>query len=497
MQLATQKHSIWVKLAFFVAASGLAFLFGLISVTANPILIGLAVGLVGGTFLLAIPKKTILLVIALGLATPALLDMVGHGFHRVLWAVSMMALLLFVPGLLNLFSFNPEHKKHIPLFIWLALIFVLYASIVSVMQLHGMGELFGGFKRYFQTFGLLLVLVTLANTKQDFDLWLKLLLIIALLQLPFAIFERFILVPLRGGLAAGGEATDVVAGTMGANIEGGSPNAIMVTFVLIAAAFVFSRWKVGLIETSRAALLAGILLLPLALGETKVVIVILPLLAFVLLRKDIMQEPAKYIPLFMGLIALTFIFAFIYFHFLEDSNILDGVMGIIAYNVEDKLGYGKLLLNRTTVMTFWAKFHSWQEPLSFLFGHGLGSSYGNGFDAGHIARLYPNYGINLTTISTLLWDLGVVGLTMYVSIFLTAWVQISKVWRSTKSTQVKADCMALQAGIALTLFFLIYSDSQVNLLVHELIIAVMLGYAAFLYQQQQVENLHHKSPQYE
>ena len=481
------RNSAWLKLAFFIAASGLAFLFGLISVTANPILIGLAVGLVGGVFFLAIPKKTIWLVIALGLATPALLDMGGHGLHRVLWAVSMMALLLFVPGLLNLFSFNPNQKKHIPLFIWLALVFLLYAVIVSIAQLYGLSEFLTGFKRYFQTFGLLIALVTLANTKQDFDQWLKLLLIIALLQLPFALFERFLLVPLRGGLAAGGEATDIVAGTMGANIEGGSPNAIMVTFVLIAAAFVFSRWKVGLIETSRATLLALILILPLALGETKVVIVMLPILAFVLLRKDIKQQPTKYIPLFIALIALTFVFAFIYFHFLEDSNIVDGLMGILAYNVEEKLGYGKLLLNRTTVMTFWAKFHGWQDPTSFLFGHGLGSSYGNGIDAGHIARLYPNYGINLTTISTLLWDLGIVGLFLYVSIYVTAWVQMSKVWRQSKNNQVKADCIAIQVGISLTLFFLIYSDSQVNLLVHELMIAVMLGYAAFLYQQQQQE----------
>ena len=123
MQIANHTHNIWVKLAFFVAASVLAFIFGLISVTANPIFIGLAVGLVGGTFLLAIPKKTIFLVIALGLATPALLDMIGHGSHRILWAVSMMSLLLWIPALLNLFSFNPQHKKHTPLFIWLLLVF--------------------------------------------------------------------------------------------------------------------------------------------------------------------------------------------------------------------------------------------------------------------------------------------------------------------------------------------------------------------------------------
>ena len=484
MQLATHTYSIWVKLAFFAAASGLAFLFGLISVTANPIFIGLAVGLVGGTFLLAIPKKTIFLVIALGLATPALLDMLGHGFHRMLWAVSMMALLLWVPALLNLFSFNPQYKKHIPLFIWLLLVFVIYALVVTVSQLYGIGELFSGFKRYFQAFGLLLALVTLANTKNDFDFWLKLLLVIALLQLPFAIFERFILVPLRSGI--GSQTTDIVAGTMGANLEGGSPNAIMVTFVLIAFAFVFSRWKAGLIETSRAGLLGAILLLPLVLGETKVVVLMLPLLALVLLRKDIMLQPTKYIPVFGLMLVMTTALAYLYVNVMLESTFDKAITGILRYNIQD-LGYGKMLLNRTTVMTFWAKFHGLQDPISFLFGHGLGSSYGNGFDAGHIARLYPNYGISLTTISTLLWDLGIVGLSIYVSIYLVAWVQISKVWRNTSSAQVKADCLALQAGIALTLFFTIYSESQVNLLAHEIIIAVLLGYAAFLYQQQQRE----------
>ena len=483
MQLATHTYSIWVKLAFFAAASGLAFLFGLISVTANPIFIGLAVGLVGGTFLLAIPKKTIFLVVALGLATPALLDMLGHGFHRMLWAVSMMALLLWVPAVLNLFSFNPQYKKHIPLFIWLLLVFVIYALVVTVSQLYDIGELFSGFKRYFQAFGLLLALVTLANTKNDFDFWLKLLLVIALLQLPFAIFERFILVPVRG---ISGQATDIVAGTMGANLEGGSPNAIMVTFVLIAFAFVFSRWKAGLIETSRAGLLVALLLLPLALGETKVVIVMLPLLALVLLRKDIMLQPTKYIPVFGLMLVMTVALAYLYVYVMLASTFDEAIPGILRYNVQD-VGYGENLLNRTTVMTFWAKFHSLQDPISFLFGHGLGSSYGNGLGAGYIARLYPKYGINLTTVSTLLWDLGIVGLSMYVSIYLVAWVQISKVWRNTSSAQVKADCIALQAGIALTLFFTIYSDSQVNLLVHEIIIAVLLGYAAFLYQQQQRE----------
>lgn len=104
MSLTVQNNSIWTKVLFILIATFLAFVFGMISVTANPVFIGLAVGLVGGIILLTSPKKTIWLVIALGLATPALLDMGGHGLSKILWAVSMMSLLLWLPGLMNLLT---------------------------------------------------------------------------------------------------------------------------------------------------------------------------------------------------------------------------------------------------------------------------------------------------------------------------------------------------------------------------------------------------------
>ena len=494
--LANKSQSIWFKLAFFAVASFLALVFGLISVTNNPVFIGLAVGMVLGIFLLSMPKKIIWLVIVLGLATPALLDMAGHGFSRMLWAISMLALLLWVPGLFYAIRLNPKQEKHVPVFIWVAGFFVIYALFASVINLHSFGEFLGGFKRYFQAFGLMLALATMALTRKDFDAWLKLLLGIALLQLPFALFERFVLVALRGGMAAGGEATDVVAGTMGANLQGGSPNAIMVTFVLIAFAFVFSRWKEKLIDTSRFFLLSFILLTPLVLGETKVVVVMLPILALILLRKDIKKEPLKYLPIFIGLLLMTLALGYVYVYYMLDSNFVEAFKGIVSYNVGN-IGYGKLLLNRTSVMTFWWGLHSWADPITFMLGHGLGSSYGSGQAAGHMAQLYPGYGINLTTISSILWDLGLVGLVLYVSIFIVAWVQVGNLWKKTQSPTIKADCMAIQAGIALTFLFLVYSDSQINLLVHEIIIAAMLGYAAFLYreqyQQQQAEMTSNKS----
>lgn len=487
MQLSNATNQLWFKLALFFTASFLAVLFGMIAITNNPILIGLAVGMILGLFLLASPKISIWLVILLGLGTPALLDMTG--LSRMLWAIAMLAILLWVPGLMHLFSLNPQHKKITPLYIWIAILFAVFALASTALQLHSFSELFGGFKRYFQGFGLMLVLATMPWARADFDRWLKALLAIALLQLPFAIFERFLLVPLRGGIEMlGGQATDVVAGTMGANLKGGSPNSIMVFFVLMAFACVIARWKEKLISTGRACLLSAILLLPLALGETKVVIVLLPMIAILLLMKDIQREPSKFIPILFLLFVLTFALAYLYVYVMLDSTFIDAVEGILRYNIQD-VGYGNLLLNRTTVLTFWAGLHDWSNPMTFLFGHGLGSSYGAGFDAGHMAQLYPKYGINLTTISTLLWDLGMVGLVLYVSILAVAWLQIGRIERQTTDPQMRADSLSIRVGIALCVVFLMYSDSQINLIVHEIIIAVMLGYGAFLYRQHQASQI--------
>lgn len=483
-----RKSSIkWNQLFVFLAASILAFVFGLIAVTNNLVLIGLAIGLVLGVFLLSSPKKTIWLVIGLGLISPALLDMAGPGYSKILWAISTMALLLWVPGILNLFDINAKEKKSIPLFVWAAILFTCVALISTLFKLHTSGEMLGGFKRYFQAFGLMLALATLALTRKDFNQWLKFLLVIALIQLPFSLFERLVLVKERGGFADwGAAATDVVAGTFGANLFTGSPNSIMVIYILMASAFVVSRWKVGVIHLSRMLILVSIILMPIFLGETKIVIVMLPLMAFVLLRKEIWQNPAKYLPVIFAMLIFTALLAFFYVYVLLASNFSDAYVGSMSYNIGN-VGYGEYLLNRTTVMTFWWDLHGSHEPLTFLFGHGLGSSYDSNMNAGHVAQLYVKHGINLTTISTILWDLGLIGLLLYVSIFIIMWVQVGKVWQRTNNIVMKADCLAIQVGIAFTLLFLFYSDSQVNLMAHEIIVAVLIGYAAFLYQEQRRE----------
>ena len=474
--MSNNKH----QLSNFVFAAVLGFcaiFFGLLATTANPIMIGLGVGLVGGVFLMTQPKLTIWLVLALGLSTGAMLSLAGSGFDKMSWAISMMAMLLLLPSGMQLLR-----KPDAPLFIWIAIIFVGQAILATVLQWYSADEFIMGFKRYFQMFGLLLTLATIAITRNDFERWLKLLFGIALLQLPFALYELFVLVPMRGGGNAG-EATDVVAGTMGANLVGGSPNSVMALFILVAFVFVFARWRAGLLATWKMAIFGMLLLAPLTLGETKIVVFMIPLAGMVLLRKDFIKNHFRYLPLLMGLAFVTVVMVYVYVVVVLNSTFADVIDASLKYNVGSQ-GYSRLTyLNRTTVVSFWWAQQGLHDPMGFLFGHGLGSSFGSAGNAGHVAMHYPKAGIGLTTISTLLWDVGVIGFTLYVSLFIAAWRAANRLWHNTLAPVVRADLLAIQSAIALIVLFMPYSDSQVNLMSMEIIVAVVLGYLAYLIRQ--------------
>lgn len=453
---------------------GVAVFFGLLATTANPILIGLAVGLFGGIFLLAAPRVTVWLILGLGLGSGALLSLAGGGLDKVSWAISMMAFLLFLPALMRLLRY-----PQMPAFAWLALLFIMETVFSALLERHSLGEYIIGFKRYFQASGLMLALAVLAFSRKDFDRWLKLLFGIALLQLPFAVYERFVLVPMRGNSP---EAMDVVAGTLGASIVGGSPNSVMALFVLVAFAFVFMRWRAGALPGWKCLFAGALLLAPLGLGETKIVVVMIPLIGMVLLRREFIRNPIRYLPLLAAFAMLTFLAAYVYVFWILDSTFYEVVSTSLRYNTGEQ-GYGNMYLNRTTVVTFWWSLQGLHDPLGFLFGHGLGSSYGFLGNTGHIAAHYPMHGIGLTTISTLLWDTGAVGFALYVAVFASAWLAANRLLKSSTDPVLRGDVLAIQSAIAQFALFMLYSDSQVNLISMELIVASVLGYLAFLLRE--------------
>jgi len=459
-----------------LAVVGCALFCGALAATGNLVAVGAGLGAMALPYLLARPDKILSLVIPASLAAGVIVSLAGPGSTAMSWMISMLSF-----ALLPLAIFRFLRSSAQPVFLWLALGFLVYCLLVTAVQWITLEQLVAGTKRYFQGYGVLFALATSLHAAAYMPRWRKLLLVMAFFQLPFAVYEFVVLVPMRGGLDAGGEATDVVAGTFGANLEGGSANAEMSAFLLIVLMFLLTAWRLRAVGRRRLTWMGLLCLAPLALGETKIVVVLLPLMIITMLRKEIAVNPRRLIAGSAVCAGLTLLLGYLYITIMDRNTVDEAFHLITEYNV-GQVGYGGNLLNRMTALTFWWDHHDLADPLHFLFGHGLGSSFwgDNSPLPGHIAVMHPNYGIGLTTAATLLWDVGLVGLVFHIAILGAAWVSANRVWKGGGATWARHDALAIQAALACFLVFVFYRDSGVNLLAYEVVVACVLGYLALL-----------------
>lgn len=461
-----------------LASALMAILFGLFAVTANPIIISLAIALVAGTILLAKPDLIMWLVLSLGLLVVGILPLhFDFIASKAAWGVSLLGFFLMSIAFMGGVT-SPNTLKDTPIFIWLALGFLVYALLNSLIQWYSAGEFLGGFKRYFQVYGLMFAVCWINFSERDIRRWQAFFLIVALLQLPFALYELIIFAPLLHS-TWGVAAVDIVAGTFGSGKDGGGANGEMALFLIIMLAFLLARYMEKMLSVAHLFLLMPFLLAPLFLGETKAVIVMLPLMFLVLYRHEIFIRLHHWL---LGFIIATMITVAAGYYYLSLSHVpIDQqIETIIDYNFYER-GYGKQHLNRTTVLTFWAEKQGAHDPISFMFGNGLGSSHTNG--GGHVAQLYPAYGIGLTAVSTLLWDVGVFGFILFVFILSFAWSCAARLWRESVLPTVRADAIAIQAALALFGFHLFYRGALLEIPTIQIVFAALLGYLAWLHRR--------------
>lgn len=451
---------------------------GLVASTAEPLLIGLMVGLLVAPILLANSRWAVSAMLLLGLMIGVALSLLGPSFSRLSWSVSLLGFFLFTPAVLNL-----HNLKKAPPFIFLVMFFIAYALLISIVHLAPATELIAGIKRYFLPYGLMLTLALVAYPAEAFRRWQLMLLAIAALQLPFALYEFLVLVPLRGGLNAGSAVTDVVAGTFGANMRGGSPNSVMALFLLISLAFLLARWKSGLIPLRWIWLSLPFVLIPIGLAEVKISFFMLPLVFVVVFKEEIVRRPALFVGSMIAGAIILLAMGYALLEWVMRVSLEHAINDTLSYNVRN-VGYGGMLLNRTTVLTFWWQQQGSHDPVGFMLGHGLGSSHldENALIAGHVAMKWPKYGIGLTTASQLLWDLGVVGFVLFVLILASAWRTAALLRSRNANTQTAADCLAIQASIALFTVMIVYNDNLVVLPGLQVLVAAILGYLAYLHR---------------
>ena len=482
-------HS-WTPLLIGGLFLGVGALVGLVVATGNLILIALVLGGIAGVLLLnALPIAVWLILIGVFLINGP----VGYfspGMAKISWLFSLLGIFMAGAAMLYTVAGSRHFQRPMPPFIYTSLAFIVLAVASGLMSDGPITEVAAGAKRYFQFWGVMFLMAVVPFSEKQVRNWLLFILGVGLMQLPFTLYQRVVLVPgVMGYDKPGFVPFDIIVGTFEGSMTGGGASSIMAMLQVMVLFAVFYAWREKLLNGFWTLLLTVALLVPLGLGETKVVLIMMPVVLFAAYFDLVAKRPLA----FLGIVVATLFFGAIlgYFYFvvqtsgdIANMSFDENLRDTIEYNFGNR-GYYATGVNRLTAVPYWFESQSWNDPIETLFGTGVGSSYGvDGLvpDPGHMFLAHPGMYIDLLTTSTVLWDFGIVGFILYFMIIFGAMRSVAKCFAEATTAWDRLLCRMLMASLAVTLLMAVYSNSAVVLVSHAFIVSLTLGLVAWRYR---------------
>lgn len=344
---------------------------------------------------------------------------------------------------------------------------VLYSFFffLSVVFLSALGHsltslaLIFALKTYLPMTGLLLIVVVSHTVRESvFRLW-NLLLAIAIIQLPFVVYQHLYVA--RGRSDGGrGPSWDSIVGTMGGNPDGGGSSGALAIFLSLCLIYLINLVRFQLLASRWGIILGMSIFAGIALAEVKIVFVLLPIGVVAIFWSELKREPAKaFLILAVGILGTLFVLFIYQLVFWEQSRLLGTD---IKYNFSRSIEYmldpnyfhartGEV--GRFAGLLLWWK-DAWGDPLSAVFGNGPGASRLNNLYIGDIAKQYFPFTIDSTALVALLWDFGIVGTAAYICTLLLA---LKVGIRHLKSAISPRDAVCLHTAVVGIVFLLLSS----------------------------------------
>ena len=475
---------VMVFVATVLAAAG-----GLLAGRGDITLTILAAGGAIGMFLLVKPTLALWFVVLGGLVLTGLTQLYLPQFQFVRWAFALLAWAIGVVAILQFLVATPRAgKAKLPAVWWWMLAFAGVAALSSALNVNDTQTLLFGLKGHFQVWGLFIAIILMRWPEEVIDKLPRVLVGIALIQLPFVLHQYLVLVPARVGLGGLVVAEDVVSGTLGATTTGGGANAVLSLLLIIAATVLLARFKRGLISGPRLCLCLLILMLPIVLNSNRVALLYLLLVYFMLFSGEIFKAPLKamFMAVLFGLVLAT-----VSWSYLKTTSRSDPALGwtsvvtqAVEQNTRENYGYGGYQLNRFTSLTFWVNEHRRATWDKVLLGHGVAASReaeGGALSPTTLAqRSYPGVGIGLTTVSAILWDTGVVGLACWLAILVSAYRAAGRLALYYDAIPTRAAALrAFQVAIPILFISFFHKAFLTFHLPYQMLLLLVLAYVGY------------------
>ncbi|WP_157058471.1 hypothetical protein [Azoarcus sp. CIB] len=316
-------------------------------------------------------------------------------------------------------------------------------------------------------------------------MWIALLWL-APLQLPMVLYQRLVVASERRGSSA----WDAVVGLFGGNPDGGGASGAMAFFLVFAIVLSISYWRSGIIRLRFMFLVVSSAIASIAMSEVKVALIVLPISIILLYRVELIRRPFKGLVLVSGVLLLSLALTWGYMtQFSSDrtraGQSIDGYVETMISRATDtssvntRDGY----MTRTSALVFWSAQHSLDDPLRMLLGHGIGASRVGGTVVGETAARYM-YRLDASSATVFLWEIGIIGLTIVLLMFVAAGRMALRVCRNpAASVEERATGTAFAAMLPMYGAEIFYNTDFANIPQSQVIMIMMMGYLMFVSAQ--------------
>ena len=458
----------------------MAALTGAVVSTGDIVLIALTIGAAAGIALLGLPAATITLIIIGALVVCGPLSFYWPALHRIAWLFATLGLVLAGSALLQAGLARPGARDALPGFVIAAILFILY-TLASVLWAEGpVGDTTRGFKRILQYWGLLLAMALIAFPVPTVRRWALLLVAISLLQAPMAVYQRLILVP-----SLEGQPIDAVVGTLELTQMGTGASGVLALYQVCTVAALFSAWRERLIAVPTLMVTVLLALTPILVGEVNVIFLWLPLALLVVFIDQLRRHFFRFATVAITAVGLMAAFGSVYLLWQQTGSgsgqpLDERIDTLIEYNIGDTGYASKDGLNRKSVWQYWWNRHGADDPKGTLLGHGAGSAFSSDDGRAEVNRRQGGALLDLVALTSVLWDLGVVGLGLFGAVFAGAAVRAHRLVAIAAPGPDRAMARACLAAIAIIASSLFYNNAVVLIPSQQVLTFVTLGLVAWL-----------------
>ncbi len=417
--------------AWYLPALALGAVFGSAAALGSLKITILAFGAMGGLVLLFAPLHVVLgFFITLTFLVVGPLASIGR-IKQVEWAPYLIAVILLMRVPMEWFHTSTIKyrrpgvtSEEVSPVVWAVVSYFTLILISIVLNRPTPLQGLVGAKLYVFVWGVFFLLVVSPISPKVLEQMWRGFLVIAVLQFPFALYQRLVEVPKRGMTVS---RLDAVVGSFPGTEMGGASGALAV-FLVFSMALAISLWRNKLLSGTSACIVIIASLASIALGEVKVILVLFPLAFIVLNRRELVWRPLYFLG--TGFIVVSLLGGILWVY-RDAAKIRSGPDLTMSQHIERSVNYildpneihfqtGEV--GRFAALNLWLR-DGRRTPQTMLLGYSPAASQNSTLGRGELASRYYPLKINGTTTAGMLWDIGALGFASFVAVIVIAFFQ--------------------------------------------------------------------------